>query len=121
MKYELDLEKAQDKIRNTIDELVNHMQHSGSVIVATNKNTIYKNYFGYADILKKTLITQDTQFLAGSVTKKFAAVAILKALFDKTTYKNDHEKNKDDIQNELNNTIDHYLPAGHYGLTKHIE
>gem|GEM_PF-2138076 len=113
MKYKLDLKEAKDKIRNTIDELLNHKQHSGSIIVAINSNTIYKNYFGYADILKKIPISQDTQLLAGSVTKQFAAVAILRALYDKITYKNDHEEIKDIIQNELNYTIDHYLPLEH--------
>ena len=35
MTYKLNLEKMRDKITNTINELVNHMQQSGSVIVAT--------------------------------------------------------------------------------------
>jgi len=113
MRYQFNLEKARDNIKNIIDELVNHMQHSGAIIVATNKKTIYKKYFGYADIPKKIPISQDTQLLAGSVTKQFTAVAILKALFDKNTYKNDHKKIKDNIKTELNNTVDHYLPAGH--------
>jgi len=113
MIYKLNLEKMQDKITNTVNELVNHMQHSGSVIVATNKETIYKKCLGYADISKKIPVSISTQFLAGSVTKQFAAVAVLKALLDKNINENDHAKRKDRIQVELNNTIEHFLPAEH--------
>lgn len=113
MTYKLNLEKTQDKITNTINELLNHMQHSGSVFVATNKEIIYKKCFGYADISKKIPVSTNTQFLVGSVTKQFTAVAIIKALLDKNINKNDHTKLKDLIQAELNNTIEHYLPAEH--------
>jgi hypothetical protein len=50
MKYKSSLEKTRDKIANTINNLTNHIQHSGSMIVATNKEKIFKNYFGYAAI-----------------------------------------------------------------------
>jgi CubicO group peptidase (beta-lactamase class C family) len=113
MTYKINLEKTQDEITNTINELVNHMQHSGSVLVATNKKTIYKKCFGYADISKKVSVSMDTQFLVGSVTKQFTAVAILKALLDRNINKNGHAKFKDHIQAELNNTVEHYLPADH--------
>lgn len=91
-------------INNTIDELVKNMNHSGSVLVATEKEIIYKKCFGYADIETEIPISFKTQFLAGSVTKQFAAVAILKALLD---------KNKDNIKIELNKTIEYYLTAKH--------
>ncbi len=111
MIYKLNLEEVQNKIENTINQLI--MQHSGCIIVATNKETIYKKCFGYADFSKKIPVSMDTQFLAGSVTKQFTAVAILKALLDKNIHENDHAKLKEYIQAELNNTIEHYLPAEH--------
>src|ERR1700722_18724316 len=90
------------KINNTIDELVKNMNHGGSVLIASEKEGIYKKYFGYADAAKTIPISFKTQFLAGSVTKQFAAVAILKALQD-----------KNDTKAELNKTIDYYLTAEH--------
>ncbi len=113
MKHKLNLEKARDKITNTVNILVNQMQHSGSIIVTTKKETIYQNSFGFTDISKKIPISMSTQLLAGSVTKQFTAVAILKALLDKNINENDHTKLKDLIQAELNNTVEHYLPANH--------
>src|ERR1700722_13036873 len=104
MKFKLNVEKIRGEITNTINNLTNHMQHSGSIIVTTNKENIYKNCFGYADISKKIPISIGTQFLAGSVTKQFTAVAILKALLDKNFNKNDQAKLKDHIKAELNNT-----------------
>lgn len=106
-------EKIRDKISATINKLINHMQHSGSILVATNKETIYKNCFGYADIPKTISVTPSTQFLVGSVTKQFTAVATLKALLDKNVNESEQIKLKDTIQAKLNHTIEHYLPAEH--------
>src|SRR5579872_3671700 len=102
MTSKINLKKTQDKITSTINELL--MQHSGTVLIATNKEIIYKKCFGYADISKKIPISNNTQFLAGSVTKQFAAVAILKAVLDKNINDNDHTKIKDRIQADLNKT-----------------
>lgn len=114
----LNLETAREKITQTINKLVNHTGHSGALIVATNKDTIFKKYLGYADISKQTPISSETQFLVGSVTKQFTAVAILKALLAKNidqnkVDKNDHLKLKERIQEDLNNTIEYYLPKKH--------
>jgi CubicO group peptidase (beta-lactamase class C family) len=62
------------KINNTIDELVKNMNHGGFVLVASEKEVIYKKCFGYADAAKKIPISFKTQFLAGSVTKQFGAM-----------------------------------------------
>lgn len=113
MTYEFNLEKIQDKITNTIYELVNQREHSGSVMIARNNVIIYQKSFGYADIAKKIPISMRTQFLVGSVTKQFAAVAILKALLDKKINENNSAKVKADIKTELNNKIEYYLPADH--------
>ncbi len=92
------------KVTDTINELVKNRNHSGCMLLSTDKEIIYKECFGFADITKKIPISFKTQFLAGSVTKQFAAVAILKALFD---------KHKTNIKSELNKSIENYLPAEH--------
>lgn len=106
-------EKIRNKIKTIIDELMNHRQHSGSLMLATTKETIYKKCFGYADIAKKIPVSMRTQFLAGSVTKQFTAIAILKALLDQNSNEMDSALLKNRIQAELNNTIEHYLPEKH--------
>ena len=49
-----------------------------AVLVARDGNVLYRKGFGYADIKNKILITPDTKFRIGSVTKQFTASAILK-------------------------------------------
>src|SRR6185312_5595307 len=113
MAHKINLEKTQNQITNTINKLVNHGQHNGIVFVSTNKEIIYKKSFGYADRSKKIPVSTDTQFLTGSVTKQFTAVAILKSLLDKNSDEGDPVKLKARIQAELNNPIEHYLPEKH--------
>ncbi len=90
------------KIAETIDELVKN--HNGVILIATPNENVYQKCFGYADILKKIPVTINTQFLAGSVTKQFTAVAILKALW---------EENSNNISEALHRTINYYLPKNH--------
>lgn len=87
-----------------VDELVKNTNHNGSILIATKEETIYKKCLGFADISKKIPVFFKTQFLAGSVTKQFAAVAILQALWN---------KNKNNVKTELNNPIAYYLPEKH--------
>ena len=49
-----------------------------AVLVARDGNVFYRKGFGYADIKNKIMITPDTKFRIGSVTKQFTASAILK-------------------------------------------
>jgi CubicO group peptidase (beta-lactamase class C family) len=92
------------KVTDTIERLVKNMKHNGSLLISNEKEIVYKKCFGYADIEKKMPISFKTQFLAGSVTKQFAAVAILKALLN---------KQKKDIKLELNKSIQYFLPEEH--------
>ena len=92
------------KIIETIDSLVKNKNHSGSILLATDQDILYKKCFGFADIAKKIPVSFNTQLLAGSVTKQFAAAAILKVLYDKFS---------NDIKSALNKTIDYYLPKEH--------
>jgi CubicO group peptidase (beta-lactamase class C family) len=49
-----------------------------AVLVAKDGKILYKKGFGYADIESKTLVSADTKFRIGSITKQFTASAILK-------------------------------------------
>ncbi|MEP6596513.1 MAG: serine hydrolase [Ginsengibacter sp.] len=49
-----------------------------AVLVAKDGNVLYRKGFGYADIKNKILVTPNTKFRIGSVTKQFTAAAILK-------------------------------------------
>lgn len=52
----------------------------------------------------------DPQFMIGSVSKQFFAVALLKSLYDTSLADSDQEKAAD-VQNKLQQSISHYLPA----------
>ncbi|MEO6719797.1 MAG: serine hydrolase [Ferruginibacter sp.] len=49
-----------------------------AVLVAKDGKVVYKKGFGYADIETKELVTANTKFRIGSITKQFTASAILK-------------------------------------------
>jgi CubicO group peptidase (beta-lactamase class C family) len=49
-----------------------------SVLVARDGKVLYEKGFGYADIEKNAVITPETKFRIGSITKQFIGVSILK-------------------------------------------
>ncbi len=49
-----------------------------ALLIANNGDVLYRKGFGYADIKNKILVTPETKFRIGSVTKQFTAAAILK-------------------------------------------
>ncbi|MCU7550096.1 serine hydrolase [Chitinophagaceae bacterium LB-8] len=49
-----------------------------AVLVSKDGKTVYERGFGYADIKGKKIVTPNTKFRIGSVTKQFTAAAILK-------------------------------------------
>ncbi len=49
-----------------------------TVLVARDGQKLFEAGYGFADIEKKTLITPETKFRIGSITKQFTAAAILK-------------------------------------------
>ena len=63
-----------DGVYNSLDGMTAGI----AVLVAKDGKVIYKKGFGYGDIEKKELISPDTKFRIGSVTKQFTAAAILK-------------------------------------------
>ena len=67
-----------DCISNIFKNLQVGTMPGASVLVAQNGDIVYQKGFGYADIEKKILVTPDTKFKIGSISKQFTAVAILK-------------------------------------------
>src|SRR6056297_2561801 len=51
---------------------------SGSILIAKDKDVIYKESFGMADYENDIKNTSDTIFTIGSITKSFTAISILK-------------------------------------------
>jgi len=79
-----DLQITTAQIRNivsaAVDEQIKKMQPYGTLLVATKDEVIYTRSFGFADMVKQIPDAENTQYLIGSVSKQFTAVAILKAL-----------------------------------------
>ncbi len=68
-----------DKIIDNFYRSLETQQGPGmALLVARDGEVLYKKGFGYADIKNKKLVTPETKFRIGSVTKQFSAAAILK-------------------------------------------
>ncbi|SKC66697.1 serine hydrolase [Ohtaekwangia koreensis] len=65
-----------------VDGLYSSLQGKESpgiaILVAKNGEIVYKKGFGYANLKSKTLVSPETKFRIGSITKQFTASAILK-------------------------------------------
>ena len=70
-----------DTINPKLDSILRRYQSktffNGSVLVANKGNVIHKNNYGYADLRKKTPLTDSSIFQLASVSKQFTAAAIL--------------------------------------------
>ena len=70
-----------DTINPKLDSILRRYQSktffNGSVLVANKGNVIHKNNYGYADLRKKTPLTDSSIFHLASVSKQFTAAAIL--------------------------------------------
>jgi CubicO group peptidase (beta-lactamase class C family) len=69
----------------------------GSVAVFKNKELIYSNYVGFADIEHGIKANENTKYRIASISKTFTAVLILKAV--------------DDQKLNMNQTIDKFFPT----------
>jgi CubicO group peptidase (beta-lactamase class C family) len=64
-------------IRNNLKR---HRIPGAAVALVHEGKVIFSQCYGYADTQKKTPITEDTYFMAGSLTKSFTALAVLKLI-----------------------------------------
>src|ERR1035437_269732 len=75
---DMDVPSSETIVDNFYSSLKGKEAPGIAVLVARDGNVLYRKGFGYADIKNKILITPDTKFRIGSVTKQFTASAILK-------------------------------------------
>ncbi len=70
---------APEKIIDNLYSSLKEKEYPGvAVLVAQDEKVRYRKGFGYADIKNKIVVTPDTKFRIGSVTKQFTGAAILK-------------------------------------------
>lgn len=102
------------KIIKTLHELVQPMQPNGTILIAINNEPIYQQYFGFADIGNKLSTSLHTQYLIASVTKQFAAAALLNAVYMTAKNNNipDVELEKS-VKTALQKAVSNYLPRTH--------
>jgi len=62
------------------DNLKRHRIPGAAVALVHEGRVIFSQCYGYADVKKKIPIAEDTYFMAGSLTKSFTALAILKLI-----------------------------------------
>ncbi|NMH58854.1 serine hydrolase domain-containing protein [Alteromonas ponticola] len=99
-----------EKLNQHVKSYVEQEQFQGVVLVAQKENVVFKKAYGYADIEGKILNTVNNQFLIGSLTKSFTAVAILKLV----------ELGKLDLHKPVQTYIRELNPALAEGLTLHL-
>ncbi len=61
----------------SLDEYLTNISFSGSVLVVQDGNISHKKGYGFANIDRKTPNTTKTQYLIGSLSKQFTALAIM--------------------------------------------
>lgn len=112
------LSKIEYISRKTTQDLSKDMNLNGSILVAKNDEIAYTQQFGFADLEAQTKTSIHTQFFIGSVTKQFAAVALLKSLLDSNIKdgidQNDVEGLKRKIKFDLNKPVSNFLSQEHY-------
>jgi len=70
---------ASEKIIDNLYSSLKEKDYPGiAVLVAQDGRVRYEKGFGYADLKNKVVVTPDTKFRIGSVTKQFTGAAILK-------------------------------------------
>jgi len=68
-----------DELKDEIDSLMTKYKIPGvSIAIVTKDSIIYIGGLGYANIELKTPVNENTHFRAGSITKSFVALGILK-------------------------------------------
>jgi CubicO group peptidase (beta-lactamase class C family) len=62
------------------NNLKQHQIPGAAVALVHEGRTIFSRCYGYGDTQQKVAITEDTYFMAGSLTKSFTALAVLKLI-----------------------------------------
>ena len=75
---QLNAQDRAEKIDEFIQRVVDYNSFSGSVLIADNREVIFKKGYSFANREWKITNTTDTKFRIGSITKQFTAAIILK-------------------------------------------
>jgi CubicO group peptidase (beta-lactamase class C family) len=95
---------------------------NGSLLVAKKGKILYMNGFGYASIEKKINNTESTNFLIGSATKSFTAIAVMRCV--EKGLLNLHTPVRDyipELTGEVGELTLHYLMKNSSGLPVHLK
>lgn len=85
---------------------------SGCTLVAKSDGIIFTKCQGYLNVEKKTYLDLNSEFMIGSISKQFTAVAMLKALSEKYQNLAADEQVKT-IKSDLAKPIETFLPSTH--------
>lgn len=72
--------QAQPTMSNYFEHLFKHNKFMGSAAISFKDSIIFNKSVGFLDVAGKKLITQDTKFRIGSITKTYTAVLVMKAM-----------------------------------------
>lgn len=98
------IDQKAEWLHGIFDNLNKKQGFAGAVLYTEKGKLVYKEAFGYADIVKKTLLTTTSAFQLASVSKMFTATAILMLV-------------EDDLI-ELDSDVREYIPEFPYeGIT----
>ena len=111
-------------IQKFLEDYAKNRQLSGTIMVSKDSNIVASQSFGIADSSTNIKCCTNTQYLIGSVTKQFTAVALLRAMYDNVIASGLAEDNipilEKKIYETLNSPISNYLPADHQIWAEHM-
>ncbi len=85
---------------------------SGCALIAKSEGIVFSKCQGYLNIEKKTALDLNSEFMIGSISKQFTAVAILKALADQFHHLSTEEQLRA-IKAELRKPLSTFLTSRH--------
>ncbi|MCK7462288.1 MAG: beta-lactamase family protein [Sphingobacterium sp.] len=65
------------KLDSVLKSITSKNHFNGNILVAYKGNCIYKESFGYADLIKKEELTTESVFQLASLSKQFTAMAVM--------------------------------------------
>lgn len=71
--------KNENQLKKSIDTVIKSNNFNGVVLLTKGNNTLYSNSTGYADFENKTLLSLNSQFVIGSISKQITAVLVLQS------------------------------------------
>jgi CubicO group peptidase (beta-lactamase class C family) len=70
-------EEKANKLDSVLKSITSKNHFNGNILVAYKGNCIFKESFGYADLIKKEELTTESVFQLASLSKQFTAMAVM--------------------------------------------